>query len=555
MSNVKRIVYVTIFITVLLIGFLSVTYSYEYKDTETLKFKLIGPSILYIDVNSEYEEYGIKVINNGVDISSSVKIDSSSVDTDKLGEYSVRYELDVDGNKEYVYRVVKVIDKISPEIKLKGDDIVYIMLGGFYYDDGYIVTDNYDVNLEDKVEIIGTVDTSSVGEYELHYRVVDGSGNEDVVTRTVIVKEPEISLADISGNRVIYSLYDVTKYSNTVTKNVWNDTGIYYEGYMADKSDIYRIKLKNKDNALEYLYNMSWVKDNYYKGNLDLTLVPNGEYFVYIVGNNQEKLLNKLDGLTKLVRSRIGDKLISISYNNDEVSIIINDFKYEYDILIDPGHGGDDIGASNGLINEKDMNLKQSLYEKCRYESMGYKVYMTRYDDSYGMMLGSNNLDQLQRRALTIGYYGTVSRVTYSNHHNASVNSYDYGFEILVSNKLSLEELELELERSLYNKYKNYYNIKDNYVRLYSRDYNTGNVYNKLNGNIYSYMDYYAVIRIPSELFNVKTVIYEPIYISNSNDFNWYWTNKNWIKITEMKIEEYVNYLGGKYIADNSMCL
>ena len=33
------------------------------------------------------------------------------------------------------------------------------------------------------------------------------------------------------------------------------------------------------------------------------------------------------------------------------------------------------------MIAEKDVNLKISKYEKCRYESMGYRVYMTRYDD------------------------------------------------------------------------------------------------------------------------------------------------------------------------------
>lgn len=552
-TNMKKILYVTIFITILLVSFIGITYSYEYNGIETLDFQLIGPTLLYVDVNTEYKEYGIKVIKNGVDISSYVRIDSSSVDINKMGEYKVKYEIEVDGNKEYVYREVIVIDKTSPQIKLKGDKEVYVMLGGKYYEDGYTVIDNYDTNLDGEVIISGSVDTNKVGEYELEYSVVDSSGNKGLVTRKVIVKEPKITLADISGNRFSLNTYDVTKYTNTVVKNIWTSTGIYYEVYVKDSSDIYKIKLKNIDNSLEYLYNMAIMKDNYFKGNLDLTLVPNGEYLVYVVGKNEDKLLNKLDGLSRLIRAKIGNKLVSISYKDDSLSIIIDDFKYEYDILIDPGHGYSDIGASNGLINEKEMNLRQSLYEKCRYESMGFKVYMTRYDDSYGVMLGADSLDNLQRRALAIGYYGTVSRLTYSNHHNASVRSGDSGFEILVSNKLSLEDL--VLETSLYNKYKSYYDINDNSLRLYSRDYVTGNIYNKLNGNIYSYMDYYAVIRIPNELFNVKTVIYEPIYMSNSNDFSWYWINKNWIEVSEIKIEEYVNYLGGEYIRDNSKCL
>lgn len=549
----KKIIYIIVLIVILLISFLGITYSFEYNGNEFLKFELIGPSTLYIDVYNEYEEYGVKVFDDGKDISSFVKIDSTLVNTKVLGEYKVKYELNIDDKVEYVYRTVHVIDKTSPIIKLKGDEEVYVIRGGSFYDDGYEVIDNYDTGLNDKVEVTGNVDTSKIGEYELQYRVVDSSGNEGIIVRKVIVRESEITLDDMSGNIVTYNSYDVTKFSNTVIKNNWTDTGIYYVGYMKDTSDVYKIKLKNKDNSLEYLYNMSITNNNFYKGDLNLTLISNGEYSVYIIGNNEEKLLNKLGSLTRLVRAKVGNKLVSISYNNDEINIIVDDFKYEYDILIDPGHGGDDVGASNGLVYEKDMNLRQSLYEKCRYESMGYKVYLTRYDDSYGTMLGSNSIDHLQRRSFTVGYYGAVSRVTYSNHHNASEWRNDHGFEILVSNKLSKDDLIVEM--ALYNKYKKYYNINDDLLRLYSRDYNTGTSYNKLDGNIYPYMDYYAVIRIPDELFNVKTIIFEPMYLSNYNDFNWYWNNRNWINTTEIKIKEYVNYLGGKYISDNSMCL
>lgn len=548
----KKILIVTSFIIILLVSFLGITYSYEYSDSSSLSFELIGPSVLYIDVNSEYEEYGIKVIDNGVDISSSVDIDSSLVNTSLLGEYKVKYEIDVGEYKEYVYRDVVVIDKISPIIELKGEETIYVIRGGSYSEEGYVVSDNYDTSLTvNDVMVSGNVDTSKVGEYEIEYSIVDSSGNVGISKRVIVVSEPEITLASITGNRYTLSSYDVTKYTNTVIKNKWIDTGIYYEGYIRDSSNNYKIKLKNKDNALEYLYSMSFDKNNYYKGNIDLTKVPNGLYDVYIVGVDEYKLLNKMDDLSKLFRAKVGDKLVSISYSNDCVSIIISNFKYEYDILIDPGHGGYDVGASNGFINEKEMNLMQSIYEKCRYESMGYKVYMTRYNDTYGELMGSSKLDYLQRRALTMGYYGVVSRVSYSNHHNAIDNGYDYGFEILVSNS----EDDLELEKRLYDKFIEYYKINDNVVRFYSKDYNTGIRYNKLNGNVYSYIDYYAMIRIPSELFNVKTVIYEPIYISNSNDFNWYWNKKKWIDVTEIKIEEYVNYLGGNYISDNSMCL
>ena len=550
----KKIIFITSFITILLISFLGITYSYEYDGSDSFKFELIGPSILYVDVNSSYEEYGIKVLKNNVDISSFVKIDTSNLDISKLGEYKVKYELDIDGHTEYVYRDVIVIDKISPKLTLKGSDVLYIILGSSYYEEGYIVSDNYDKDLNDKVFVVGNVDTSKIGEYKLTYSVADSSGNKTSVVRKVIVKEPEITLANTDGNRIVLSSYDVTKYSNTIVKNMWTDKGIYIEGYVKEKSNMYRLMLKNRYNALEYIFDMNNDKDNYYKGNIDLSIIPKGEYDLYIIANNNEYIvLNKMDGLAKLFRGRVLSKLVDVKYDNDFVSLVIDDFRYMYDILIDPGHGGSDVGASNGIMFEKNINLIQSMYEKCRYESMGLKVYMTRYDDTYGNMMGTSKLDNLQRRALTVGYYGVVSKVIYSNHHNASLRNGDYGFEILVSNSSS--SADLLLERSLYDKYNEYYGIKDNALRLYSRDSNTGNSYNKLDGKIYNYIDYYAMIRIPLELFNVRTVIYEPIYMSNINDFDWYWNKKKWIDIAEIKIKEYVNYLGYIYNNDNSSCL
>ena len=100
-----------------------------------------------------------------------------------------------------------------------------------------------------------------------------------------------------------------------------------------------------------------------------------------------------------------------------------------------------------------------------------------------------------------------------------------------------------------------FYDLEEDRIRMYSRDYNTDMIFNKSNGEVYDYKNYYAVLRIPYELFNVKNVIYEPIYMTNPNDFNWYYGSNNWIKVSELKIKEYVTYIGGTYKSDNSRCL
>lgn len=545
----KKIYYVAIFVIMMIISFLGTTYSFEYDKNKGAKFEILGSDPLYIDVNHDYFEYGVKVTSGFSDVSDKVKIDTSKVNTNELGEYRVKYQYE----NEYVYRDVIVVDKEKPVIKLLGGEEVEILLGGNYKEAGYTVIDNYDKELEKEVKKSGSVNPNKEGEYILTYTVTDSSGNTSEVKRKVIVKKGVISAAHESGGRVSKGSYNVYLYSNTLVKNNFTKDGIYYEGYASDNSSKYIVKLKKRDSKLEYTYNMNTSKNNYYYGNLDLTTVKNGIYDIYIVGNKDDRLISKLDIYSKIVRAKIGNKLITFSYDNDYVVMTVESFNYKYDFVIDPGHGGKDIGAANGLAAEKNVNLMVSKYEKCRYESMGYSVYMIRYDDSLGEMLGNDTMDPLDRRGLTIGYYGAVSRITYSNHHNGSLNSGEYGFEIIVQGALTKDDLKTEY--SLYDKYKKFYDVKDNKIRMYSKDYENSMILDKTNGQVYSNKNYYSILRNTYELFNVKTVIYEPIYMTNANDFNWYYASRNWIKVSEIKIKEYVTSIGGVYKSDNSKCL
>ena len=75
----------------LIVSFIGITYSYEYNGDDTIKFELIGPQLLYVDVNTEYKEYGIMVKYHGIDISKQVEIDNNEV-----YRFEVRYKENVE---------------------------------------------------------------------------------------------------------------------------------------------------------------------------------------------------------------------------------------------------------------------------------------------------------------------------------------------------------------------------------------------------------------------------------------------------------------------------
>lgn len=61
-------------------------------------------------------------------------------------------------------------------------------------------------------------------------------------------------------------------------------------------------------------------------------------------------------------------------------------------ILIDPGHGGYDVGANAGSCLEKDINLAIALKTRDQLNRMGYVCVVTREDDSHLYLSDRTNI-------------------------------------------------------------------------------------------------------------------------------------------------------------------
>ncbi len=68
-----------------------------------------------------------------------------------------------------------------------------------------------------------------------------------------------------------------------------------------------------------------------------------------------------------------------INYTNQK----INKRVLSRTVVIDPGHGGSDLGAYSNVCEEKDLCLKTSLRLRHFLELYGYNVIMTRTTDEY----------------------------------------------------------------------------------------------------------------------------------------------------------------------------
>ena len=117
--------------------------------------------------------------------------------------------------------------------------------------------------------------------------------------------------------------------------------------------------------------------------NSTILLMSNDKYYPLINNSNYENTdyytisnFNKTNYL-EFVFSKFKDvSFLKLKCKN----ILVPD--NVYDIVIDPGHGGADVGAVNGNIYESNISLSISNLIKKKLEDEGFKIKLTREDDS-----------------------------------------------------------------------------------------------------------------------------------------------------------------------------
>ena len=312
----------------------------------SLTFKLNGDDYVEISYNTEYKDEGT---NNFLNFNTKKE---STVDTSKVGEYKIKYSINILFVNIYKYRTVKVVDKVNPEIILNGDLKRVICPDYEDEEEGYTAFDEYDGDISLNV----LRDEVSDG---ISYKVSDSSNNEATVFREIIKEDNEPPKISLKGNSKIYVKVS-SKYSDSgfnVTDNcdnyvsVVNETnlnidkvGTYYYKYIAkdksgNESEVSRSIIVYKEEGTGVIYltfddgpsktsstqkilnilkeegvlatffvtangNMDLIKDEYYAGHT-VALHTNSHEYSYVY-SSVENYFNDLTAIENKVYDLIG---------------------------------------------------------------------------------------------------------------------------------------------------------------------------------------------------------------------------------------------------------
>jgi N-acetylmuramoyl-L-alanine amidase len=164
-------------------------------------------------------------------------------------------------------------------------------------------------------------------------------------------------------------------------------------------SDIEGVKyfsIPMKDGSTKYVYDVyganlprnRGISHHSYKNIDSFKIAQNSSERLRIVIKSPQKALNKhvYSGKLLVIPLIYGREatISGRSIENIEKMDGKDDGEKRYIIVIDAGHGGKDNGATCcGGRNEKRIVLSVAKKIRVRLENMGYKVYMTRYGDSF----------------------------------------------------------------------------------------------------------------------------------------------------------------------------
>lgn len=211
--------------------------------------------------------------------------------------------------------------------------------------------------------------------------------------------------------------------------------------------DINILEDTNNNNILEFNFS------NLLNAGLYLDDLPIGNYYMFIRVADAENIEETNEGYKYYALKNTSEHQNTTYYsmNNYDKKIIIdnediyptmmmnvtkNDNSNVYDIVLDPGHGGMDGGASKNGYKETDFTMDMSIQIKKKLEDCGFKVKLTHEKDQ---LKDGEKLEEYGNEGRAVIPRTVEAKYLFSIHLNSSTYSSVSGLEIYTAKNIDYD--------------------------------------------------------------------------------------------------------------------
>lgn len=241
------------------------------------------------------------------------------------------------------------------------------------------------------------------------------------------------------------------------------------------------------------------------------------KYKYYAINNNTE-----YQKMTYYTMSNY-DKKITIENDDSYPTMMINVIKIKnknvYDVVIDPGHGGIDSGATKYGYNESDFTMDIAVKLKERLNDYGLKVKLTH---ERGQLSNENKLPEYGNHGRAVIPYEVNAKYVFSIHLNSSSKPYVNGLEVYTASGINYDFSKL-LVNNIKNKTGINYSINNiNKIDdgIYSRNFTEDEIETTINNYIDKGLNPYDITTDTSYYYMIRETggIITGAYVDNRND-------------------------------------
>ena len=237
------------------------------------------------------------------DLTNKIEVIENTVNTKVAGTYKVTYKV-TDSANQSVTKTIKVIVKGNDAPVINAKDKTLTVGDTFNPKANVTATDTEDGNITDKIQVTtNTVNTNTQGTYKVIYSVTDSKGKTTTKEIKVVVNPKETvnpsntSLETLMNNASAGEFYlegltwDKTNKVFTISgyEIILNQNNNNKEYYLVlvnkDNKDLYKVKVSSWTTGTPYdlgTVNGKSYTNSWFKGTIDLSNIPNGDYDLYM---------------------------------------------------------------------------------------------------------------------------------------------------------------------------------------------------------------------------------------------------------------------------------